>query len=101
MVGEVWFGFILLRLDSWSYVIALLTSTRTYTVIAGDCACHDFTDAHGYGNCQKVHPSKNNLPVCYVNKPNNCPDSLENIETPGREISAYACKFNPDKYSYY
>ena len=58
----------------------------------GNCSCYDFVDTNGYGNCEKGHINKNNLTVCYVHQPTNCPDVLDSSAFPGRQISSYACR---------
>ena len=88
-LGLIWF------LKYLSYFCNL----RLYKIESGKCSCHNFTDIDGYGNCQKGHPNKNNLNVCYVNQPNNCPDTLQSGALRGREISAYACKQYTKNYS--
>ena len=70
-----------------------------FKIATDNCSCQNFIDVDGYGNCQKGHPMKNNLNVCYVNQPSTCPDTLESGKLLGQEISAHACKQHIEKYS--
>ena len=55
-------------------------------------------DWGGYGKCQKEgvwYSVFSGWFYCYVNQPSSCPDIVNSIDNPGKQLSAEACKDDP------
>ena len=63
--------------------------------LGGRCACKDFIDQNGYGNCRKKH---NERLMCYVELPSFCGDLHDSEVTAGEKGSYEACS-DPGKYA--
>ena len=60
----------------------------SYCLLAS-CSCSGFTDANGYGSCQKIMGKG---PICYVNKPSICKDLVDSESMIERQYSWEACE---------
>ena len=53
------------------------------------CACKDFVNKEGHGNCKQIDPKKK--PTCYVEQPSNCKDLENSSGYAGEQYSSVAC----------
>jgi len=56
------------------------------------CACIDFVNKNGIGNCQMGEKRFYNENVCYVSLPSSCPDLKNSSTDAGKFLSAIACQ---------
>ena len=61
--------------------------------ITASCACKDFVNSGGHGNCQTASQSNDHhgRKMCYVVQPSTCKDLVNSNSNPGEQFSEEAC----------
>ena len=79
---------------------ATLSAAKASQFTVPTCACTEFINDAGFGNCSGHSKfSKVSFRACFVKLPSNCADLVDSDSNPGKKISAQACKERKRKLS--